>query len=336
VSGAADPNKGKIDVVPTDEFLTQSWYRSPTNRADDNVAYWDGEWLGFYPTDPEAAAVHDPPVEWVLDRHGIQKALIVSGDDYGLTPDVNQGVVGGLQDGLLTSASIQPSAPHAASAMDIAAQTPGKGYGVHLTLTRPAWASIGPVSDRSEVRSLVGANGLFPTSVWAVLAWAKSADVERELRAQIESVLARGVYVDHLDCHDGWCNMMDRRLDAIFLRLAKEYQLPVRWGSAAGERLLQHNLAAPSNLILPNTNDQLSDYERRKRTVIGQIRKTQRGEISELVLHPQQGDVQHNQAFRVLDSTLMMDDELRQTLVAEGIELVDYGILEEIQERMGQ
>lgn len=335
----ADPNKGRIQFVKLDDFIKTEWYRAPTNPLDANVAYWDGEWMGFYPTEPENTAVHDSPRDTVLGRYGIERALIVNGDDFGLTSLVNQGITEGLDEGLLTSSSIQAPADGADDAYARALNRPERGFGVHLTLTRPKWGSISPISDRSLVKSLVDWQGRFRSDVfWAVIL-ADESEIEIELRAQIEDALASGVPITHLDCHDGWCHESTFGLDfgeydTTYLDLAQEYQLPVRWTFPDGERLLERGLVCADKIITPDAADTLDEYEARKSSIMKSIRGLGRGKIGELVLHPQAGEVSNGQDFRVLDYQLAQDPELLQFLEDEKITLIDYRVLKEMMDLM--
>jgi len=64
----------------------------------------------------------------------VTRGLIVNGDDFGLTPGVNAGILECHARGILTSASLFANAPATAAAIDIALRTPTLGVGCHLTL----------------------------------------------------------------------------------------------------------------------------------------------------------------------------------------------------------
>lgn len=327
----ADPNKGKIGIVSLKSFLNDLWYRSPSDPTDDNLAYWDGSWMGFYRADPENTALHDSPYDLVFDSHNIKKGLIVNGDDFGLSTRVNEGIRDGFENGILTSTSIQPPTSEAQAAYNYAVANPDLGVGIHLTLSRPKWAEVGPLTSSSENWSLVASDGLFPTSGFSVLLKARNSQVERELRAQIDSALTHGIEITHLDCHDAWCHYMDQRLDEIFLNLAKEYKVPVRWLFRDGKRLRQRGLVSAHKVIIPDANHKIADFEKRKQWFIHELQSLNRGEIAEIVLHPQTGDVHENQDFRVLDYRLVLDKEVMKVIADENISLVNYRILKEIQ-----
>jgi predicted glycoside hydrolase/deacetylase ChbG (UPF0249 family) len=62
------------------------------------------------------------------------RALIVNGDDFGLTPGVNTGILEAHLRGILTSASLFANAPSTEEAILIARRTPTLGIGCHLML----------------------------------------------------------------------------------------------------------------------------------------------------------------------------------------------------------
>ncbi len=84
-------------------------------------------------------------------------------------------------------------------------------------------------SARSHERetSLHGDDGFLLASTQAALARLDTADARAECRAQIETTLAWGLNVTHLDAH---MNVMQARADLheVYLDLAEEFRLPVR------------------------------------------------------------------------------------------------------------
>src|SRR5215470_11276807 len=129
------------------------------------------------------------------------KRLIVNADDFGLSEGINQAVILGYRQGTITSATLMANGAGFATAVEMARTASNLGVGVHLNLTEGA-----PVSAPSGIPSLVNAQGLFTHTVeqlgWHSLVGSISLlEVERELRAQIEKVLAADVVVTHLDGH---------------------------------------------------------------------------------------------------------------------------------------
>ncbi|MBI2495062.1 MAG: ChbG/HpnK family deacetylase [Candidatus Omnitrophica bacterium] len=79
--------------------------------------------------------------------------------------------------------------------------SPALGVGIHLTLVEER-----PVLPSSHVPSLVGPDGRMPRSYWHfVNGWLRGriqpCDVQRELEAQVDRLLANGIQPTHADSH---------------------------------------------------------------------------------------------------------------------------------------
>src|SRR5262249_20914256 len=134
-------------------------------------------------------------------RKVIMRRLVVNADDFGLTVGVNDGILDAHEHGILTSASLFANAPATADAIRRARWHPSLGIGVHLALVDGA-----PVLPPADVPTLVTGDGRFRRSwkpfVAACLRGRVSlVEVERELTAQIETIVAAGVLPTHLDTH---------------------------------------------------------------------------------------------------------------------------------------
>jgi hypothetical protein len=163
------------------------------------------ERLGFAPTD---------------------RVAVVHVDDLGMCHAANEGGFEALANGPATCGSIMVPCPWFADAAQRAKSKPALDVGVHLTLNsewdRYRW---GPVAPREQVPSLLDAEGYLPKTLAEVAQRAKPAEVEIELRAQIERALAFGVDVTHLDSHMG--TVLVPPFTPIYVKLAREYRVPV-------------------------------------------------------------------------------------------------------------
>lgn len=104
----------------------------------------------------------------------LSKRLIVTADDFGLTEGVNRAVIRAHREGIVTSASFMVNGGAAESAVELARQNPGLDIGLHLNLTNKPFA--------------LAANS-------------RGRDLEAGIRGQIESALATGLPVSHIDGH---------------------------------------------------------------------------------------------------------------------------------------
>ena len=149
------------------------------------------------------------------------KRLIVNADDFGLSEGINHAVMLGHRQGIISSATLMANGAGFATAVEMASMAGNLGVGVHLNLTEGA-----PVSAPSGIPSLVNARGLFAHTVeqlgWhSLIGTISLLEIERELRAQIEKILAAGVAVTHLDSHKHV--HLTPAICRIVLRLATDY-----------------------------------------------------------------------------------------------------------------
>ena len=151
------------------------------------------------------------------------KRLIVNADDFGLTAGVNQAIMEAHHDGLISSTSLLANGRAFASAVALSHQAPRLGVGIHLNLTEGK-----PVAPASSVPSLLNSQGVFarkPAGLWRamILGPVSAVEIERELRAQIETVLAAGIVPTHLDSHKHVHALP--ALARMSLKLARQYRI---------------------------------------------------------------------------------------------------------------
>src|SRR5213596_1723302 len=125
------------------------------------------------------------------------RLLVIHADDAGMAHSVNRATVEALEKGWITSASILVPCPWFPEVARWARTHPDADLGIHLALNSE-WTSF-RWRPLSEVPSLVDADGYFPLVETTVGAQAKPAEVERELRAQVDRARAAGIRLSHLD-----------------------------------------------------------------------------------------------------------------------------------------
>lgn len=177
------------------------------------------------------------------------KQLIVTADDFGLAPAVNEAVEEAHRHGILSAASLMVTGSAATDAITRARRLPNLGIGLHLVLVdgRPA---LPP----EEIPDLVGPDGRFHSNVTKVginifFRPRVRAQVEREIRAQLELFHGTGLALDHVNSHHHF--HVHPTVAAILVRVASEYgvkavrvpyERPIESWRAAGDRLVKRLL----------------------------------------------------------------------------------------------
>jgi hopanoid biosynthesis associated protein HpnK len=129
------------------------------------------------------------------------RRLIVTADDYGAAPEVNDAVEKAHKNGILTAASLMVSGPAAADAVRRARTMPHLRIGLHLVLVEGK-----PVLPARDVPDLVDGSGHFRTDMArAGAAMFFLPKVKRQLEAEIEAQFAAfeatGLPLDHVNAH---------------------------------------------------------------------------------------------------------------------------------------
>ena len=161
--------------------------------------------------------------------------LLVRSDDMGVAHAVNIACLDSVKNGIARSIEVIVPGPWFMEAVDMLNEHPEIDVGVHLDLTSE-WSGIkwGPVS--KNVPSLVDENGHFypttsqrssmpPNTGFLESGW-RIEEVERELRAQIETAVRLLPNVTHLSAHMGTATSSPE-LKTMVDRLAEDYQLPI-------------------------------------------------------------------------------------------------------------
>lgn len=150
------------------------------------------------------------------------KRLVVTADDFGLSPGVVSGIVDAHERGIVTATSLMVNAPATDEAFAWAREHHSLAVGLHFVLTfgrpvGPAW----PLGD------LVDDHGNFRRLETGVHAMASQSQVAAELRAQLERFEARvGRPPTHIDGHHH-VHALPGILNAV-IEAARRSRLPVR------------------------------------------------------------------------------------------------------------
>ena len=263
------------------------------------------------------------------------KQLVVNADDFGFTPDVNEGIVEAHRRGILTAATLMANGAAFDDAVRLARETPTLDIGVHLVL-------VGG-------RSTLSGEPLPPTVAKLLAAMARrEIRVYDELRAQTQRILDAGLRPTHLDTHKH-THLAPPILDAV-ARIGEEFG--IRWVrrpfdfplSALPVPPLRRLTSRALGLLRPRfhrvlarhgckTTDHFAGFQ-----ITGRFRTAELVDLmgaipegsTELMCHPGRcGEALRNARTRLKESRereleALVSREAREALERNGIELVNY------------
>jgi predicted glycoside hydrolase/deacetylase ChbG (UPF0249 family) len=245
------------------------------------------------------------------------KRLLVTADDFGLTPGVNLGIIEAHRRGIVTSTSLMVNAPAAAEAARLAAETPSLAVGLHFVLTFGR-----PVAPLDAVGPLVSAEGRFPRLDSGVHQQAPAAAIRAELGAQLEAFERRlGRPPAHLDGHHH-VHALPPVLEVV-LEAARRLQIPVRAPTAA----TQEQLAAGGVKTTGNFIDRFQGPGRIDLASLFGILEALEDGVSELMCHPAREDpalaaISSYWRERPIELGTLTSAEAREAVERLGIDLI--------------
>jgi predicted glycoside hydrolase/deacetylase ChbG (UPF0249 family) len=285
------------------------------------------------------------------------KNLIVNADDLGWTPGVNRGIAEAHRNGIVTSTSLLANGAAFDDGVRTVRELPRLGVGVHLNLSDGK-----PAAPAQRVKSLLSDGGEFFGGPEALLfrLTAKSAnrkEVEIEWDAQIEKVRNAGVRPTHLDGHKHV--QMLPGLFEIALRLARKHGIAavrvsheasslraalteggessrviIKQGvQARGLKFLARDARAMAERSGISTADFFCGIAQTgvlaKQGILKLLASLSEG-TTELMCHPGYADPELRktatrlQDSRQLELQILTDKEIRKSIAALGIRLINY------------
>jgi chitin disaccharide deacetylase len=160
----------------------------------------------------------------VMNDAFLDKAVIFTADDFGLSDALNGAVALAHRQGLLRSATLMAAAPRTQAALALSQALPGLCLGVHLTLIQ-GQAVLPP----QYLPHLVNPEGFFqndPVATgWRYFCQSRLLpEIRRELAAQIEAIQRAGLTIWHLNSH---LNLhLHPSIFPVVADLAREYGIP--------------------------------------------------------------------------------------------------------------
>jgi predicted glycoside hydrolase/deacetylase ChbG (UPF0249 family) len=294
-----------------------------------------------------AAANKSPERRSLAERLGFSatdKILIINCDDVGNSHASNAAVMDGMENGLITSATIMVPCPWVPEIFAYAKAHPEKNFGLHLTHTSE-WKGYkwGPVASKSDVPGLLDPQGYLWPDIMNVYGKATPEQAYIEAKAQIKKALDAGVDVTHLDSHMGALQYSDAYFQA-YRRLANEFNLPIRMGSqevlAANGGAHQRGQLDADGVIYPDylihggpqKGESITDYWKR-------MLKSLKPGVTELYIHASVAgeEIQHitnswkdrAEEYRMFTK----DAEVRSILESQGVKRISYRPLRDLQRK---
>jgi predicted glycoside hydrolase/deacetylase ChbG (UPF0249 family) len=271
-----------------------------------------------------------------------RKRLVVNGDDFGFTPDVNRGILAAHRDGILSASTLMANGEAFDHAVRLARDTPSLDVGCHLVL----------ISGRSVLPPYAPLPASAPELLRALAA--RRIRVYDELAAQVRKILAAGLEPTHLDTHKH-THLAPPVLDAV-ARIAQEFE--IRWvrrpfdmpitaarGGAlkqAASRGLQvlrgrfHRVLARHGC---RTTDHFAGFQltgRFRAPELARLIRQLPAGVTEFMCHPGYcgEDLRHARTrlkeSREREMEALVAPQVRAALVEAGVELVNYRMLEGI------
>jgi len=259
--------------------------------------------------------------------------LIVNGDDFGFTRDVNAGIVEAHRNGVLTATTLMANGDAFDDAVALARETPSLDVGCHLVLV--------------QGRSVHDPSRLLPNDLKALVASVvrRELPLYEEALAQVRKIVAAGIGPSHIDSHKH-THLLPPVLDVVS-RVAREFGIPwVRrpfdFGTGSGTRLLKRAVGIGMRTMAPRfssalrglrTTDHFTGF-----LVTGTLTGEKFGEIlerlpegvTEFMCHPGRlgtelrGAATRLKESREIELAALLSPQVRRVIEQRGIELVNY------------
>lgn len=273
------------------------------------------------------------------------KLLIIHADDLGVGHSKNAASISAWEQSGINSASIMVPTPWFPEIAHYATKNPEFYLGLHLTLTSEwmyyKWDGVLP---SNEISTLLTEKNYFYPTVDEVVANADPAELENEIRAQVERAYRFGLNPTHLDSHMGTLFAHPDFFEA-YLRVGQEYKLPVlvpdNWIEEAMfsdievrneiiELAKGYPLHVQEVIMLDSTTHESDWFEKYD----SEIKNLQPG-LNEILLHPAYDDAEMNAMtinyhhnfgaeWRQRDYNYFTSQRVKDLLEEENIKLVTW------------
>ncbi len=252
--------------------------------------------------------------------------LIVRGDDMGFSHSGNEALIKCYKEGIETSIEVIVPSPWFPEAVKLLEQNKTVDVGLHFAITAE-WDNIKwrPLTDVPSLRNKDGYfypmlfhNNNYPQQAILDNAW-KLADVEKELRAQIEMALKYIPRLSHISGHMG-STAFSPEVKEMSKRVAKEYKLAM--------------IDTDSGINYTGFDFRNKTTDERIQAFINMLDKLEEGKTYVFVEHPGLDNDELRAIYHIgyedvakgrQDVTnIFTSDKVREAIELKGIQLVSY------------
>jgi predicted glycoside hydrolase/deacetylase ChbG (UPF0249 family) len=219
---------------------------------------------------------------------------------------------------------------------DYAKAHPNGDFGIHLTLNSEwKFYKWRPVLGTEDGRTLIDESGFLHENLEIVDRKANAAEVENELRAQIDLALSKGIDITHLDTHMG-ALLLNQDLFQVYQRLGKKYKLPVLLNRAALKSYgLSPSLLSDSDIVLDHVfTASPSDYQSGLAAYYTQLLQKLQPGVQIILLHTAHqtdeleaatiGHEDYGAKWRQEDLDFFTSDQCKNLLKENNIQLITW------------
>lgn len=284
-----------------------------------------------------------------------KRVLILHADDVGMCYEANDAAKKQLTQGDIQSAAMMVPCPWFNEIANWYKEHPDFDMGLHLAMNSEwKWYRWAPQAGAANVPGMVDPDGYLWNDALKTAMKAKPEEIEKEIRAQIERALSRGIKPSHIDTHMG---TLYARPDftAVYLKLAEEYRIPAmalepsdhviekfRKRGVPPTQVMKDLL---TNYKLPKLDDfdsiaEGKTYEEKRELFYNQVRNLRPG-ITEIIFHPStlSEGMKHTTGTwqqRAWEAEMFSDPEVKQFLEREGILFTNWkDMMKRWEERFG-
>ncbi|TRZ42830.1 polysaccharide deacetylase family protein [Robertkochia solimangrovi] len=266
------------------------------------------------------------------------KLLIIHADDIGIAHSVNDASFTAMKEGSVNSGSIITVGPWMEEVAEMAKEFPQADLGVHLALTSEwlhyKWRPL------TEGKSFTTEFGYFYATCAEATKNVILAELEEEMRAQIEFAIKNGIQPTHLDNHMGCLTTGDPELLQLYLKLGRMYEIPVMLTKSQVPPSIKKNLTKTAVLLDALYIAGPEDYKNGMAAYYTKVIRNLKPGLNQIILHAAHDDAEMQQIcyghrnwgsdWRQKDYYYFTSERVQRLLEENEIRLISWREIREI------